>query len=184
MSQRIGSTDLYAVLEVPRIASDEQIKGAYRQLVRRHHPDANPEQRVEAEEKIKFIIEAYGVLGNPEKRANYDGARRLIAVGAAKIAHQESHERAQGEPESLMGRVRWNLGIDSHDFAAQLGLADAVLLDMEGRDIIPLTPVQLRTFTNLCRRAAHKMEAGGRGTAAQELERDLERKKSNHSFHK
>ena len=168
--------DLYAVLEVPLVASDEQIKAAYRQLVRVHHPDANPQHREEAEVCIKQIIEAYGTLGDPEKRARYDAERRLASIENAERGHQATHHRAQGEPESLLGRVRWNLGVDSHEFAAKLGLADAVLLDMESRDAIPATPVQRRTFTNLCRRAAHKMEGEGRGTDASELLRDLDRK--------
>ena len=168
--------DLYAILEVPSIASDEQIKAAYRHLVRLHHPDANPNRREEAEVHIKRIIEAYGVLGDAQKRAHYDAERRLATIENAESAHQGTHHRAQGEPESLLGRVRWNLGIDSHEFAAQLGLADAVLIDMESRDVIPATPVQTRTFANLCRRAAQKMESAGKSSDAAELRRDLDRK--------
>ena len=175
--------DLYAVLEVPPVASDEQIKAAYRHLVRLHHPDANPQRRDEAEVQIKRIIEAYGILGDAEKRARYDTERRLLAVENAEAGRPHAH-RAQGEPESLMGRVRWNLGIDSHDFAARLGLADAVLLEMEERDVIPATPVQLRTFANLCRRAAQKMEGEGKGTDATELSRDLDRKIAHRTVYK
>ena len=168
------ATDLYAILEVPAVASDEQIKAAYRQMVRRHHPDANPQRRAEAEVQIKRIIEAYGVLGDPQKRARHDAARQLIALQNAESSSKPA--RSAGEPESLLGRVRWNLGLDSHELAARLGLSDAVLLDMEVRDAIPTTPVQLRTFANLCRRAAQQLESAGRSSGAAELRRDLDRK--------
>lgn len=178
MHQRTESFDLYAILEVPEIASDEQIKAAYRHLVRLHHPDANPQRRDEAEVFIKRIIEAYGVLGDTEKRARYDAARRLGALDNAESARYSSHSRAQGEPTSLMGRVRFNLGLDSHEFAARLGLADAVLLEMEGRDVVPATPVQKRTFINLCSQAAQKLDEAGRHSDADDLRADVRRKES------
>lgn len=180
MHQRNDGHDLYATLEVPPIASDEQIKAAYRNLVRLHHPDANPDRRAEAEIRIKRIIEAYGVLGNAEKRAFYDGERRLGAIENAASARQAAHQRRQGEPTSLMGRVRFSLGIDSHDFAALLGLADSVLLEMEGRDAVPTAAVQKRTFINLFHRAAQKLEDEGRHSDAIDLRADL-RGKDAHS---
>ena len=176
MHQRTDGPDLYSILEVPPIASDEQIKTAYRHLVRLHHPDANPSRREEAEVCIKRIIEAYGVLGDAQKRARYDNDRRLGALENAESARSGAGARAQGEPESLMGRVRFNLGIDSHEFAAKLGLADAILLEMEGRDVVPATPVQKRTFTNLCRQAAQKLDDEGRHSDAADLRSDLRRK--------
>ena len=176
MSQRTSATDLYAILNVPVIASDEQIKAAYRQMVRRHHPDANPDRREQAEVCIKQIIEAYGVLGDAQKRARYDAERRLACIENAESSRYAAHGRNHGEPESLLGRVRWNLGVDSHEFAAQLGLSDAVLLEMEARDIIPIPPVQKRTFINLCNRAAQKLDEVGRHSAADEMRADLRRK--------
>ncbi len=184
MPRRTGALDLYATLEVPLVASNEQVKAAYRHLVRVHHPDANPDHREESEVCIKQIIEAYSVLGDPEKRARYDSERQLAAVENAESSHRSVNRRAHGEPGSLLGRVRWNLGLDSHEFAARLGLADVVLLEMEGRDMIPLKPVQLRTFVNLCRRAADKMRDEGRGTDAEELERDLDRKTAHRAVYR
>ena len=176
MSHRKGAPDLYAILNVPPIASDEQIKAAYRHLVRLHHPDANPERRAEAEGHIKQIIEAYGILGDAPKRARYDAQRRLAAVENAESARSSAHQRSHGEPESLLARVRWTLNIDSHEFAAQLGMADAVLLDMEGRDAIPTTPVQKRTFIHLCQRAAQALEIKGRHSDAEDLRITLRNK--------
>ncbi len=64
--------DYYEILGVSRNASKEEIKRAYRKLAKRYHPDLNPENREEAEEKFKEISEAYEVLMDDEKRAIYD----------------------------------------------------------------------------------------------------------------
>ena len=63
--------EYYQVLDVPRDASAEDIKKAYRKLVRKYHPDTNPGNR-EAESRFKEIGEAYEVLSDPQKRAQYD----------------------------------------------------------------------------------------------------------------
>ena len=66
--------DYYKVLGVPREASDEDIKKAYRRLVFQHHPDRNP-GKADAEAKIREINEAYEVIGDPESRRTYDRLR-------------------------------------------------------------------------------------------------------------
>jgi molecular chaperone DnaJ len=62
---------LYDSLGVPKSASQDEIKKAYRKLVRQHHPDRNPGDS-SAEDKFKEIQAAYDVLGDPEKRKQYD----------------------------------------------------------------------------------------------------------------
>ena len=62
--------DYYAILGVPREASADDIKKAYRKLAQKHHPDVSKEAG--AEEKFKEIAEAYQTLKDPEKRAAYD----------------------------------------------------------------------------------------------------------------
>jgi len=69
--------DYYQILGVSRGASLEDIKKAYRRLALKYHPDRNPENREEATEKFKEINEAYEVLGDPEKRRQYDLTGRL-----------------------------------------------------------------------------------------------------------
>jgi curved DNA-binding protein len=65
--------DYYEVLGVPRGAKPEEIKRAYRRQARKHHPDTKPPaERAKAEEDIKLINEAYEVLSDAKKRAQYD----------------------------------------------------------------------------------------------------------------
>lgn len=64
--------DYYNVLKVPKTASDDDLKKAYRKLAMKWHPDKNPNNKKEAEAKFKQISEAYEVLSDPQKRAIYD----------------------------------------------------------------------------------------------------------------
>src|SRR5262245_6354060 len=63
--------DYYEVLGVPRTATQEDIKKAYRRLARKHHPDVNPGDKG-AEDRFKELNEANEVLSDPEKRQRYD----------------------------------------------------------------------------------------------------------------
>jgi molecular chaperone DnaJ len=68
----LASKDYYETLNVSKDANQEEIKRAYRKLALKYHPDANPNNKEEAEKKFKEIGEAYAVLSDPEKRARYD----------------------------------------------------------------------------------------------------------------
>ena len=64
--------DYYEVLGVNKNATDDELKKAYRKLAKKYHPDANPDNKEEAEKKFKEVNEAYEVLSDSQKRQMYD----------------------------------------------------------------------------------------------------------------
>jgi molecular chaperone DnaJ len=75
------SSDYYKTLGVDKKASAEEIKKAYRKLARQYHPDRNPDDKG-AESRFKDISQAYDVLGDPDKRKQYDSGSGPFAAGA------------------------------------------------------------------------------------------------------
>src|SRR5688500_5892230 len=101
--------DFYATLGVPRGASDDEIKKAYRKLAMQYHPDRNGGAK-EAEERFKAVTEAYDVLRDPQKRAAYDRFGEAgLRTGGAGFHHVDLSEA---------------LGIFMRDFGAFAGLDD------------------------------------------------------------
>lgn len=72
--------DYYATLGVAKNASQDEVKKAYRKLARQHHPDRNPGDK-NAEARFKEISQAYDVLGDPDKRKQYDAGTGPFATG-------------------------------------------------------------------------------------------------------
>lgn len=93
--------DLYGVLGVAKGATREEIRGAYRRLARKHHPDANPDDP-RAEGRFKEIQRAYEVLSDPERRREYD-------EGPRTFFGQNGPRRTTGETDFA--------GADFSDFA-------------------------------------------------------------------
>ena len=64
--------DLYEILGVNKNATDDEIKKAYKKLAKKYHPDLNPDDKENAEKKMKELNVAYDILKDPQKRAQYD----------------------------------------------------------------------------------------------------------------
>ena len=101
MAQR----DPYSVLGVDRKATADEIKKAYRKLARQYHPDRNPDDP-KAEERFKEIQSAYDIVGDPDKRKQYDrggiffgsgGRPAAAAAPAARAASAASSPAAFGD---------------------------------------------------------------------------------------
>jgi molecular chaperone DnaJ len=89
--------DYYEVLGVAKDSSKDDIKKAYRKLARQHHPDANAGDKA-AEEKFKEVSQAYEVLGDDNKRADYDRGVRYFGAGGpgAGPGAGQGYEQWQG----------------------------------------------------------------------------------------
>ncbi len=91
--------DYYSVLGVPSSASQDEVKKQYRKLAAKHHPDKNPTDP-KAADRFKEISEAYTVLGDAEKRKQYDTMRSLGAFDAFRSGGQR---RPGGPPPGAGG---------------------------------------------------------------------------------
>ncbi|TMC22697.1 MAG: hypothetical protein E6J34_05410 [Chloroflexi bacterium] len=99
--------DYYAILGVSRDATREQIKRAYRQLARLHHPDLNQQA---SDRRMKQLNEAYTILSNTAKRAAYDiqllEEMRTALILEALLLQQERMQQAQHE-----AKMTWKEGV-------------------------------------------------------------------------
>ncbi len=121
--------DLYQTLGVARDATEAEIRGAYRQLARQHHPDVNP-GNTEAEQKFKQISAAYEVLSNSEKRKLYDE----FGHGGLQSGFDAEQARAYKQWSDM--RSHRPYGAESVDF----NLSD--LEDFFGRSTRPRRPAR------------------------------------------
>jgi len=108
--------DYYEVLGVPRTATADEIKRAYRQLARKHHPDLQPvAARARAAERFKEINEAYEVLSDPDKRAKYN------ALGADWKGGMDFTPPPGADREYTVRTGEWEDGDFSDFFASIFG---------------------------------------------------------------
>ena len=145
--------DYYEVLGVPRTATADEIKRAYRQLARKHHPDLQPAaERTRAAERFKEINEAYEVLSDPDKRGKYD------ALGANWKSGMD-FTPPPGAERGPAGSAEWEDFGDVSDFFASLfgrstGRAGrgSVRVTIPGSDIEAELPVTLEELLHSARR--------------------------------
>ncbi|HEX9821614.1 MAG TPA: DnaJ C-terminal domain-containing protein [Methylomirabilota bacterium] len=145
--------DYYETLGVPRGATADEIKKAYRQLARKHHPDLKTAaERPQAAERFKDINEAYEVLSDPDKRAKYDalGARWKSGSDFTPPAGGAGAWRSATGPSGA-GPTEWEDIGDVSDFFASLfgrprggrGGRDGVRFTIPGADVEGELPVLL-----------------------------------------
>ena len=94
--------DYYAELGVSKDASEKDISRAYRKLAKQFHPDAN-QGNAQAEERFKEVSAAYDVLGDAEKRKEYDQVREMVASGVGGPGGFGGFGRAGGFPGGGFG---------------------------------------------------------------------------------
>jgi DnaJ-class molecular chaperone len=92
----VAYKEYYDVLGVPQTATEKEIKSAYRKLARKWHPDANPDNPRDAEEKFKELQEAYEVLGDPEKRRKYDALGKDWKEASARAEQEQRYRTERG----------------------------------------------------------------------------------------
>jgi len=115
--------DFYAVLGVSSSASQDEIKKQYRRLAAKHHPDKNPSDAKSAE-RFKEISEAYTVLGDAEKRKQYDDMRRLGAFGGFGGARGSPRPSSGGARPSGGGAGDQSFRFQDFDIGGIGGLGD------------------------------------------------------------
>lgn len=111
-------TDYYKILEIPKNASTDDIKKAYRKLARKYHPDLNPKDK-DANKRFQLINEANEVLSDPEKRKKYDryGEDWAHADQFEKARQSQQHASRQQTEDPFAG----NFGSGEYsDFFEQL----------------------------------------------------------------
>lgn len=97
----------YELLGVDRDSSQEEIKKAYHELALTYHPDVNKTEK--ARDLMKLLNEAYEVLSDPEKRADYDSRLRLMRQEPYVRKEQASHSESEAESDG---------GMDAYDYRA------------------------------------------------------------------
>src|SRR5256714_12860605 len=115
--------DFCAVLGVPASATQDEIKKQYRKLAAKHHPDKNPND-AKAADRFKEISEAYHVLGDAEKRKQYDEMRRLGAFGGFGDPRTRAGARPRGGAPPGGGFSGGNFTFEDIDIGGLGGLGD------------------------------------------------------------
>src|SRR5271154_5924105 len=98
----MAEPDLYHTLGVPKTATSDQIRKAYRKLARKHHPDVNPGKPEEAE-KFKTVAAAYEVLSDEQRRKAYDEFGQDSLRSGFDAERARAYQRAEADPGAPSG---------------------------------------------------------------------------------
>jgi curved DNA-binding protein len=160
--------DYYEVLGVPRTATPEEIKRAYRRLARQHHPDLQPAaQRARAAERFKELNEAYAVLSDRDKRARYDALGPDWKSGMDFTPPPGAGRAGAGRARANVGAEEWeDLGGFSDFFASLFGRSGGRVRDQRrARVVLPGEDVEAElalTLEELIRGGRRRVEVDGR----------------------
>ena len=169
--------DYYEVLGVPRTATADDIKRAYRQLARKHHPDLQPAaERAAAAERFKEINEAYEVLSDTEKRAKYDALGANWKTGQDFTPPPGTGGAGWRSPDGSGEWQNVDAGAFSDFFASMFGGGSdvrrggrsGVRVTMPGEDIEAELPV---TVEELLRGGRRRISLNGSGGVEVEVPR-------------
>lgn len=119
-----ATPDYYKTLGVPRTATADEIKKAFRKLARTHHPDAGGD-----EAKFKELNEAYEVLSDEKKRKLYDqygtaNEHQIPRAGAAAVpSTSRTSSAAQAEAASAAGPISWKASVTAKARSERTGIS-------------------------------------------------------------
>lgn len=103
----MNRADPYRILEIPREATQQDIIDAYRRQLRRHHPDtraSSSDDSASSDAMLREIIDAYAILGDPQRRADYDATHPQPELSKPD---RRNPTRRTGTPWLRAGPVRW-----------------------------------------------------------------------------
>jgi DnaJ-class molecular chaperone len=143
------SEDPYSVLGINKDASQEEIQKAYRKLAKKLHPDLNPGSK-KAEEKFKTVSAAYGLLSDPEKRAQFDRGE-IDVSGQERQQHRYYRDfagAAAGDHPYATSEGFSDFADDGDVFSSLFGRGGRFDLKMRGQDVHYRLPVEFLEAIN------------------------------------
>ncbi|GBC93880.1 Chaperone protein DnaJ [bacterium HR15] len=124
----MSDKDYYAILGVSPSASPQEIESAYRKIVLENHPDLYPGDKVK-EERLKLANEAYAILKDPEKRAQYDQKRQM---GRQPQKPRSASQRHAGNPFSrILQQMSQQTGVPSSGASTNTSTASSAATEYE-----------------------------------------------------
>jgi len=107
--------DPYRIMDIPPVATTQEIKSAYRKKSKMYHPDVNPDLSLWSDEKMSELVEAYNIISDEDKRKEYDSAPHFQIKRSKKLRAKKttrlSSSPIKGKPtfkssSSLLDRIK------------------------------------------------------------------------------